>query len=130
MSVALTAINVDANMQAAIQSLMMRSIRLGAIFSTEQNLTDDAYQRLKIDGDNRWSGVQNAGGWMLLEGQLKPMLVGRTVLVVFILRCRIVRLIMVLKPGLVLDELIERFLFLLRHTEDRILFLLLRRSLR
>jgi phage portal protein BeeE len=72
LSVALTAINIDADMQTAIRSLMMRSIKPGVIFSTEQNLTTDQYERLRIDGDARWAGVQNIGNWMLLEGALKP----------------------------------------------------------
>src|SRR6185436_6584099 len=45
------------------------------------------------------------------EGQFKPVLLGRAILVVPVIRCREMRLIMVLKSCLVVYELIERFLF-------------------
>src|SRR5690242_1285440 len=46
-----------------------------------------------------------------VKAQFKAMLVGRAVLIVLIMRCRKVRLIMVLESQLVFHELVEGFFF-------------------
>jgi len=79
-AVSAAGLEIDADMAAAIwnKCLLDNWAEPGFVLSTEQQLTDETFDRLKAQWDSRQAGPHNAGREAILEAGLKPEIIGRS----------------------------------------------------
>ncbi|MGH8950958.1 MAG: phage portal protein, partial [Acidimicrobiia bacterium] len=68
---ALNLINLDETVRVQARNLIRKAVRPTGAFMTDQNLSDDQYERAREQINQRVQGPQNAGDWLLLEGGAK-----------------------------------------------------------
>ena len=68
---ALTDLNLGESQRRAVQAAFRNLIAPGGVVETEQQISDDAFYRLKGEVSEAYSGVQNAGKLMLLDHGLR-----------------------------------------------------------
>jgi HK97 family phage portal protein len=66
---ALGHVQIGQQMRDAILVALRRSVRPGSVVTAEENLIDEQYQRLREQINALWSGVENTGRNILLEGK-------------------------------------------------------------
>jgi len=79
-AVSAAGLEIDADMAAAIwnKCLLDNWAEPGFVLSTEQQLSDETFDRLKAQWNARHAGPHNAGREAILEAGLKPEIIGRS----------------------------------------------------
>lgn len=65
------AIGLARQAEKAAGKLFKDGVLAGGALMTDNTMSDEAYGRLRDDMDNRYTGAENAGRWMILEEGLK-----------------------------------------------------------
>lgn len=71
LNAALNLVNLDESIRVQARNMIKKAVRPTGAFMTEQNLTDDQFDRAREQINQRVQGPQNAGDWLLLEGGAK-----------------------------------------------------------